>query len=580
MATLEVSDYLNKRGIEWRRKGDEAVANCPFCQDTNKKFSINLGHGAFQCFRENTCGIKGSFYEFQKMMGDTPISTKKKDIFFNTPQKKNYAKPADDIKPPSNTAIDFMRSRGLTDETIKHFRVGSQNGNTISFPYYRRGELTNIKYRSVKEKKFWGSKDTELILFNRDNIESEELIICEGEFDCMALHQYGFEAVSVPGGAGGHPWVESEWEYLETFKTIYLCFDTDTAGQQGARDLAIKIGEWRCKVVSLPYKDANECLVNGVTAKTIEKCFQNATDFSPETLVTPLFFVEKVINLFSQGTRLWGIKTPWEKVNAILKGWRDGELTVWSGRNGSGKSTILNQVFIDLAEKGVKSCIYSGEMSPERYLRWAVIQHQECEAPHFTKIQETLEWMSYQVYILNITSGIDPEKLLSDFEYAAMRYGVKHFFIDSLMKISFKLQNNGQDEFRQQHEFMNKIIGFAQKHAVHVHLVAHPRKGEKDTDEPGKVDVKGTSHITDLADNVIVLTRVSEQKKEQVIKANAAKTGDEKKFPGDAVFFIKKNREFGTEGSVGLQFNESTKKFTDKFVEKGVKKKGNAQEQF
>jgi twinkle protein len=550
---MTVSEYLSKKGIQYKRRGDEATFACPFCPeaDKEKKFSINLSSGAFQCFHYNRCGVKGSFYDFQKKMGDKPVSTKERNVFANPIKPKTYIKPTVDVETITDAVTKFLYGRGLTDETIKYFKVGSEKGEAVSFPYYRGGELVNIKYRSIKEKKFWAVKDAELILFNRDNIDNNVLVICEGELDAMSLHQYGIEAVSVPGGASNLQWVESEWDYLETFPSIYLCMDNDTAGQQGMRDLVVKLGEWRCKLVTLPYKDANECLMKGVSVSDINSCLAHATDFSPETLVTPMFFVEKIQNLFLQGSRMFGIKTPWVSLDDIIKGWRDSELTIWSGRNGAGKSTILNQVFIDLGTKGIKSCIYSGEMSPERYLRWAVIQHQENDLPHPSKIQSTLEWMSGRIYILNLTSGIDPDKLLGDFEYAARRYGVKHFIIDSLMKIAFK----AQDEFRQQHEFMNKLIGFAQKHAVHVHLVAHPRKTETDDDTPGKVDVKGSSHITDLADNVIVLYRLSYEKKEKVKKA--------KKVPSDCCLFIKKNREFGIEGTVNLSFSTMTKKFND-----------------
>jgi Replicative DNA helicase len=553
MKKLSVSEYLHRKGFQYKRRGEEALLQCPFCPevDREKKFSINLSSGLFQCFHKNKCGVSGSFYEFQVRLGDKPVSNKEKDVFANPPKKKAFVKPNVKMEPPTNAVIEYLHNRGLTDETIKYFKFGSEKGDAVSFPYYRNGELVNVKYRGIKEKKFWGIKDAELILFNRDNIEKDNLTICEGEFDCAALHQYGIESVSVPAGAGNSQWLESEWDYLETFQAIYLCYDNDSAGQQGARDLAVKLGEWRCKLVTLPFKDANECIIKKVPIETIISCFTNAADFIPDTLVTPLYFAEQIQELFRKGTQMFGTQTPWGKLDAILKGWRDGELTIWSGRNGAGKSTILNQIFIDLAVKGVRSCIYSGEMSPARYLRWAVIQHQENNAPAPVKIQSSLDWMSGRIYILNITSGIEPEKLVSDFEYAARRYGVKHFIIDSLMKISFK----GQDEFRQQHDFINRVVSFAQKQNVHVHVVAHPRKTESDDDTPGKVDIKGSSHITDLADNVIVLHRQSAEQKAKVLKNN--------KVPADTKLFVKKNREFGIEGMVNLTFDEQTKRFDD-----------------
>ena len=550
---MNISDYLSRKGFQYKRHGENAIMNCPFCinGDRERKFAISLSSGAFNCLHLNSCGVKGSFYEFQKMLGDTPVSLNDKGLFANPPKRKTYKKPTIKISPPVDPVIKYLHRRGFTDETIKYFRIGAEDADTVMLPYYRNDELVNVKYRSISDKKKMRTeKEAEPILFNRDSIQDERLVICEGEYDAMALHQYAVEAVSVPMGAGNHQWIETEWEYLETFETICLCFDNDAAGQMNAREIAKKLGEWRCRLVTLPKKDANECLVSGIQVDEIIRCFINAEELKPDTLTTPMFFAEKVRNLFFQGG-LFGVQTPWKKLNDILKGWREGEVTIWSGRNGSGKSTILNQVFLGLAEKEIKSCIYSGEMPPERYLRWAIIQHQGNEKPSATEIDNTLSWMDSRIYILNITSGVQPDKLLSDFEHAARRYNVKHFFVDSLMKISFK----DQDEYRQQQAFMDQLTGFAQKFSVHVHLVAHPRKTEKDDDAPGKVDVKGTGHITDMAHNVIVLQRLSEEKKETIKKKQST--------PADMRLYVKKNREFGIEGCVLMMFDERTKRFSD-----------------
>ena len=87
-------------------------------------------------------------------------------------------------------------------------------------------------------------------------------------------------------------------------------------------------------------------------------------------------------------------------------------------------------------------------------------------------------------------------------------------------------------------------------------MVAHPRKTQSDDDTPGKVDVKGSSHVTDLADNVLVSYRPDDEQKEKFRKKG--------KTVSDMVMFIKKNREFGYEGRVFLWYNDNTKKFSSK----------------
>lgn len=545
----QVIEYLASRGLQYRRRGEEGILNCPFCEDKERKFSINLITGLYNCLHLNSCGVRGNFYSFQQKFGDIPERPGRQR--FVAQEKKHYVRPQKDFKPMTEAqtpAHKYLQGRGFTDETIKHFKVGAE-GQVVKLPYFKLGELTNIKYRSVVDKKMWQEKDAEPLLFNRDNIYDDILNICEGEFDAMALHQYGIEAVSIPGGASNMDWIEREWDYIETFRHINLCFDADTAGQEGAAKAAARLGLWRCSIVELPKKDVNECLLSGISREEIQYVFDNARGLTPETIVEPLYFESKIQKLFSQGAAMMGTKTAWNRLDDILKGWRESELTIWSGRNGSGKSTILNQVILDLARKGERSCIYSGEMSPERYLRWAVVQHKENDAPSPFSISDALEWMSGKIYILNVTDMITPDKLLEDFEYAARRYDCKHFVIDSLMKI----QINENDEYNQQKMFVSRLTDFVKRFDCHIHLVAHPRKGQSDDDAPGKVDVKGSSHITDLAHNVIVLFRINEETKDR-----AREKG---KTPPDMVLYVKKNREFGVEGKIGMFFNTQTKKF-------------------
>lgn len=45
-------------------------------------------------------------------------------------------------------------------------------------------------------------------------------------------------------------------------------------------------------------------------------------------------------------------------LNNLLKGFRRGELTVLSGSTGSGKTTLMGQYSLDLAEQGVRTFFY------------------------------------------------------------------------------------------------------------------------------------------------------------------------------------------------------------------------------
>lgn len=551
---ISVREYLNKKGFEWREERGQAVMNCPFCDDHERKFAIGLENGAFNCFHLNNCGVKGSFAELQKRLGDEPQRLYGSGPFLRS-GKKTYKLPKTEIPKISDPCTEYLKRRGFVKETVKHFRLGAKDNKVIMFPYYRGETLVNVKYRDINNKpSMWTEKEAEPILFNRDQIEGDTLIICEGEYDAMALHQYGWEAVSVPMGAKNFEWVDNEWEYMDTFKTIYLCFDMDGVGQEAANELAEKLGKWRCLNVSLPCKDANECLASGVTRERIEECFRQASEYTPALLATPTQFAESVKELFMFPDAANGVPTPWEKLDEILKGWREQELTIWSGRNSSGKSTILNQVVIDLANQGIRSCIASLEMPAKRYLKWAVTQYTGNHHPHPSLIDKALNYFDGRMYIVNTAEETEPHEILDVFAYAARRFDAKHFVIDSLMRV--KLPN--RDELNEQKEFVSSLVSFSKKYNCHVHLVAHPRKAPSDKEKPGKVDVRGSGHITDLAHNVLITWRPEEEDKEAAMKKG--------KKVSDMILYVKKNREFGTEGGIKMKFDNLTKRFTDREI--------------
>lgn len=555
---MEVRQYLRSKGFEWTEKtrpsGINAVMNCPFCQDKDHKFAINITTGAWKCNHENSCGLSGSWFDFQRRLGDEPKRlASDNDVYM--PAKRTYKKPVVKITPAANKHLRFLKDRGFSDKVIKDFSIGQSN-RAIMFPYYKDGEVVNIKYRSISEKKMWSEKDTEPVLFNRDKIKTNELLITEGELDCMAIAEYGFPAVSIPNGVNDFRWVDNEWDWLKKFKTIYLCYDNDNAGIKGEAEAVRRLGAWRCKGVKLPYKDANECLKRKIKKQEIYDCIMLAKNFPPANLVSTEYFTDDVVELIANPRLLHGTPTAWEKLTEYLKGWRMEELTVWSGRNGSGKSTILNQHILSLADRGIKSCIASLEMSPARYLRWAVLQHTGRKYPEENMVREALHWMNEKIYIMNTAEAAKPDDIFSIFEYAARRYDVKHFVIDSLMRVNFP----GKEELKEHKNFVSEVVSFCKKFKVHVHLVAHPRKSMKDGDKPGKVDIMGTSNISDLAHNVLIVWRPDEEQKE-----SAAKQG---KIMPDAVLYVKKNREFGTEGGIKLFFDRETKLFSENSYEK------------
>lgn len=408
---------------------------------------------------------------------------------------------------PKAGARGWLVGRGLTIATIEAFKVGEveRDGQIYAvMPYLRDGELVNAKYRNVAEKRdMRQEKDAEPCLFGWHLIDPRQrkVAITEGEIDAMTLHQVGIPALSVNAGAGNHQWIESDWERLERFSEIAICFDDDEAGRKGAAEVANRLGIERCKIVTFGAKDANEWLQKGAERSDFEEAVHRAKPLDPEELVAASTFIVRVKSLF------YPAPTD-EHPPALMLGdtacdwfaFRPGEFSVITGINGHGKSLLHGYLMLGLMRQGERVCIFSGEMKAEMLLKRFVKQATGTDRPTADYIDAVGSWLVDRMWIFNLLGTASIDRLLEVFRYGAKRYGITQFVIDSLMMTD--VPEDGPGAFSAQKEAVQKIAAFAKRHGVHVHLIAHPRKASDESRAPGKLDVSGSSRITDAADNV------------------------------------------------------------------------------
>ena len=404
---------------------------------------------------------------------------------------------------PKNIVLEWLHARGFEDRTIEAFKVGASGDDTVVLPYIRDGVFVNVKHHNIHDKsKMWQAKDAEPCLFGWHTIgdKSREVAICEGEFDCMALWQSGIEALSVNQGAGNHQWIDSDWDRLDSFSKIYLCFDDDAAGKKGVAEVATRLGLERCFVVTFPEKDANDYMKAGASEDDFRSCFKRAATFDPEELVRASAFEDDVVRAFyppddapTDPLLRLGSDHAWFR-------FRSGEVSVWTGFNGHGKSLVLGQIILGLLSQDQQACIFSGEMLPTSLLKRMTRQATGFAEPAIPFIRKVARWFNDRLWLFNLTGSAESARLLFVFTYAARRYGIRTFVIDSLMMVS-DIPEEGKGALEAQRQFMRKISDFAKRYKAHVHLVAHPRKGADEKTGPGKQDTAGSGKITDMADN-------------------------------------------------------------------------------
>jgi twinkle protein len=252
-----------------------------------------------------------------------------------------------------------------------------------------------------------------------------------------------------------------------------------------------------------------------------------------------------------------GDALPWCDKDRIA--FRPGELTVWAGVNGHGKSMMSGMCAVQLMAVRRKVCIASLEMRPERTLermlrQWTGYNPNGVWASHpeaITSLRELYADFAGQadgtLWIYDQQGTVKAETMIGVARYCGEKLGMQHIFIDSLMKCV-----KGADDYNAQKDFVDAMCAAAKDFGMHVHLVHHIRKLENELKVPGKMDIKGAGEITDQADNVLVVWR------------NKTPPEKRKETDPDCLLICDKQRNgSGWEGMLKLWFDAESQQYTE-----------------
>mgnify|MGYP001478913461 FL=1 len=573
-------------------------ALCPFHTENTPSFVWNPKNYSYHCFG---CGRNFGILDLYMQQGYTYLGAVEKlfdesgiKYSFGTKNiktKREYKYPKEETNTDRSKVEEYLALRCISKETLDYCDIRQDNHGNIVFNYYDTNDvLTMVKYRPARklnkgEIKCWCQKgaDTTPLLFNINRIDpTQPLLICEGELDCLSAIEAGFKnTVSVPFGAGNESWVEENWDFLEQFNKIIVWADADEAGRKMKKNIIPRLGQWRCYEVEAPteiekdgkiiyIKDINEVLYYFGKDKVIE-CINNAKEM-PITDVVDLYDIQE----FDLETAE-GVFSGFEEIDKWIYKFFFGCINIITGINGSGKSVLINQMCIcEPLNQGYDVFVFSGEMTKPQLKKWIELQlagrrHIQVENRHIRKIKPEIrkqirDWYRGRIYVYDNDKDLTATSILNKMEELARKKGVKIFVLDNLMMID--LECNNENIWQKQKEFVIKLVNFAHKFNVLVHLVAHPRKVET-IRRLTKLDVGGSGDITNLAHYVMSIHRVTPKEKEGVKNKKGEYVVQPVEY--DCIIDLFKNRITGTQDKeLGVYFDSpsyrlwSTKEELDK----------------
>lgn len=451
----------------------------------------------------------------------------------------------------NSPVMDYLvMERKLDPIVVAKARLGeSKDGEWVVIPYFDPGAKEAFHIKKLKlerkdgKKEMFASKGTRRSLYGWHLIDDNvsELVITEGEIDCLSYQSVGIPAVSIPNGVSDWSWIDVDWERLQRFEKIYIHFDMDEPGRLAAPEAAKRLGLHRSYIVECKFKDANEALQNGASRDFFLDGLMAAKAIELDEIKRPDEYTEEVIELYSTDWNQRGWETPWWP--ALPWRVRKGEFTVLSGFSGHGKTIALNHLMLHLVQQGCKVMDASLEIKPGMTLynmtRCALAKKRSDPS----EVRACIDWISESMFFLDCIGTVNVGRLINAMEYARKRHGIDVFVIDSLFKCGLNSEDYGA-----QREFVDKLTTFCNNTGAHVILVAHSRKVSTGNEYsvPSKADISGSSDISNAAFNVVIWWR-NKLKKQKLDEARQAIPTDEMKIAKileepDAQAFLDKQR--------------------------------------
>lgn len=292
MALIDVEEELREfewSGASWSQ--DKLIARSPFREDQSPSFFVNLtgelkgvwadsgatddryAKGGWLRLIAHLRGISVDEVadEYRGLLTQRTTTTELPQFKLGLRSKAAVTKP--DLDAPATAPCDYLQGRGISPQVSGALRISYDPARkAIVIPWFdATGNLVAMKYRSIRDKKFWyaqGGRPISELIYGIDRVHKRQfktVCVVEAEIDALSIMTAGFPAVATGGAALGRAKIDVlRSSPVERF---VLVPDADGAGERWAAQLERELkGYAEVRVARVGagvpgVKDANDALV-------------------------------------------------------------------------------------------------------------------------------------------------------------------------------------------------------------------------------------------------------------------------------------------------------------------------------
>lgn len=448
----------------------------------------------------------------------------------------------------------FVPWRAVSAETMRFYDVAGRvnaEGRLVALAAPFGTDAKQIRLADEK-KIWWQGRGSDADLFGIERFESggKSVTIYEGWLDaCSGFEIIKSPCISVRSATSARKDCTRQFDKLNSFERIVLCFDSDEPGQKAAEEVAGLFDFNKVYQVKMSRKDCNSYMWDNVKKELVhdENSFRQAwyaaKRFLPEGILSSKDDFHKIL---SGDVAKESVPYPFTGWNAQTDGIRSGEFTLLSADEGVGKTEVLRAIeYHLLSTTPFNVGTVHLEEDKARQLKGlagyalGIPAHLKDAPVSQAEIEAAVDVFADRLHLYSHFDSDDPDCILDRIRFMGTACDCKYIFLDHIGLLVSGLETD--DERRKLDYLSTKLAYMVRKNDFSLFVAAHVN---------AQGNIRGSTYPSKVAHTWLHLTR------------NLVADNDVER--NSTFVTIKKNRYTGKTGPVGcLSFSPETFKITE-----------------